>query len=127
MIELNCKVVKKVATPSFLHQPPFSGLSPLSSKTFHTPRSDSSFGRSYPPPLNKRGGGGSNYGWRGFIFNWGAWGASVLVRGRRFKKNRKMGGAPPHAPSLPLWETLHVAHNHKQWNIFMRFSASVVY
>ena len=36
-IELNCKVVKKAATPPFLHQPPpptFSGSSPLSSKKF---------------------------------------------------------------------------------------------
>ena len=44
-IELSCEVVKKVATPPFLHQPPptpplhcsFSGLSPHSSKTFCTP------------------------------------------------------------------------------------------
>ena len=37
MIELNCKVVKKVATPSIsTSTPPFSGLSPLSSKKFHT-------------------------------------------------------------------------------------------
>ena len=49
-IEQNCKVVKKVATAPFLHQPspPFSGLSPLPS--------DSIFGRSYPPPPFKRGG-----------------------------------------------------------------------
>ena len=34
--ELNCKVVKNVTTtPSpYLHQPPFSGLSPLSGKRF---------------------------------------------------------------------------------------------
>ena len=39
VIELNCKVIKKVATPTFLHPPPppFSGLSPLSRKTFCTP------------------------------------------------------------------------------------------
>ena len=38
-IEQNCKVVKKVATAPFLHQPspPFSGLSPLSSKKNCTP------------------------------------------------------------------------------------------
>ena len=61
------------------------------------------------------------------LFLTGGHGGIGFGGGRRFKKNRKMGGAPPHAPSLPLWETLHVAHNHKQWNIFMRFSASVVY
>ena len=46
---LNCKVIKKVATPLFLHQPLFSGLSPLSSKKFRTPPSDSISGRSYSP------------------------------------------------------------------------------
>ena len=41
VIELNCKVIKKVATPPFLLQPPFS-----------------IFGRSYPPyPPLIRGGG----------------------------------------------------------------------
>ena len=47
---------KKVATPPFLHQPP-SFLSPLSSKKFLYPPSDSIFGRSYPPPPLIRGGG----------------------------------------------------------------------
>ena len=37
MIELNCKVVKKVATPHFYINPPFLGLSPLSSKNRRTP------------------------------------------------------------------------------------------
>ena len=49
---LNYKVVKKVATPPFLHQPSpptFSGLSPLFRKKLHTPTSDSIFGRSYSP------------------------------------------------------------------------------
>ena len=37
-IELNCKVVKKVTTQiSTSTPPPFSALSPLSSKTFCTP------------------------------------------------------------------------------------------
>ena len=53
VIELNCKVIKKVATPAFLHQPP-----PLSRKTFCTPPSDSIFGKSYPLPFNRGGGGG---------------------------------------------------------------------
>ena len=51
LIELNCKVVKKVATPHFCINPPFSGLSPLSSKKFCTPLpplSDSIFGRPFP-------------------------------------------------------------------------------
>ena len=60
VIELNCKVIKKwpppppPPPPHFYIKPPFSGLSPLSSKTFCTPLSDSIFGRSYhpsPPPL----------------------------------------------------------------------------
>ena len=66
-MQLNCKVIEKVGTPPplpFLQQPPFQGLSPLFSKIFGTPQSDSIFGRSYPPsaptPFNKWGGG-SNY------------------------------------------------------------------
>ena len=32
---MNCKVIKKVATPPFLHEPPhFSGLSPFLAKIF---------------------------------------------------------------------------------------------
>ena len=53
---LKCKVIKKVAAP------PFSGLSPLSSKKCWTPTNDSIF--EGPPPLPLiRGGGGrdSNY------------------------------------------------------------------
>ena len=48
-----------MATPPFLHQPPFSDLSPLSSKNFRTPPpSDSIFERSYPPPPFNKGEGG---------------------------------------------------------------------
>ena len=47
-IELNCKVVKKVASPPFLHQPPFLA------KNFALP-SDSIFGRSYAPLIRERG------------------------------------------------------------------------
>ena len=59
-IELNCKIVKKVATP-----PLFSGLSPISSKKISHPPSDSIFGSPTPSPLLIRKGG-SNYGkvWR---------------------------------------------------------------
>ena len=61
-IELNCKVVKTVVIPfHFYINPSFSGLSPLSSKTLHTPSSDSIFERYYPD-FNKggceEGGGG---------------------------------------------------------------------
>ena len=51
LIEL--KRNKKSGNPPFLHQPPFSGLFPLSSKKFRTSLSspsDSIFGKSYPPP-----------------------------------------------------------------------------
>ena len=60
---LNCKVTKKWQPPYFyINPPPFSGLTPLSSKKFRTPfPSDLIFGRSYPPPPLIRGGGGSNY------------------------------------------------------------------
>ena len=34
MTELNCKVVKKVATPPFLHQPPFQVYPPFLAKNF---------------------------------------------------------------------------------------------
>ena len=60
MIERNCKVVKKVATPHFYINPPLSVLSPLSSKKIRTPSSDSISGRS-SPPFNREGG--SNYDW----------------------------------------------------------------
>ena len=62
---LNCKVIRKWQPSHFYMNPPFSGLSPLSSKKFCTPPpSDSIFGRSYPSPLIRAGGGaggGSNY------------------------------------------------------------------
>ena len=47
---------KKVATPHFYINPPFSDLSPVSSKKFQTSPRDSIFGRSYPPPLIRGGG-----------------------------------------------------------------------
>ena len=37
-MQLNCKVVKKVATPHIYVTPPFSKLSPLSIKIFVTPQ-----------------------------------------------------------------------------------------
>ena len=40
-----------------LTPPPFSGSSPLSRKNFCTSRSDSIFGRSYPPSGGGRAGG----------------------------------------------------------------------
>ena len=49
--ELNCKVVRKVITPPFLHQPPFSGLSSLSSKNVFTIQFLK--GPTHPPPFNK--------------------------------------------------------------------------
>ena len=59
-IELNRKVVKKVATPPppFPHQPPpsFSGLSSLSRKKFGTPQVTQFLGDATPPPFNKGGG-----------------------------------------------------------------------
>ena len=57
---LNCKVIKKVATPLFLHQPPFSGLSPLSSKKFRTPPPKwlNFWKVLLPTTLNSWGGGG---------------------------------------------------------------------
>ena len=58
-IEQNCKVVKKVATLPFLHQlsPPFSGLSPLSSKKNCTPPQVTQFleGPTPHPPLKEGG------------------------------------------------------------------------
>ena len=56
VIELNCKVVKKKwQPPPFLHQTPFTSLSPLSSKRSHTPTPQvTQFLESptHPPPLN---------------------------------------------------------------------------
>ena len=64
VIELNCKVIKKVATPLPISTltPPFQVYPPLSSKKFRTPPpNDSILGRSYPSsPLIIRTGG-SNY------------------------------------------------------------------
>ena len=60
---MNCKVIKKMATPQFYINPLFSGLSPLSSKIFQPPPpSDSIFGRYHPLPFNK--GGRCGWGWR---------------------------------------------------------------
>ena len=67
-MELNWKVVKKVATPHFYINPDFSGLSPLSRKKFRTPplqvtqflEGPTPPPRPPPPPLI-RSGGGVNY------------------------------------------------------------------
>ena len=76
VVELNCKVVKKVATPHFYINPPlFKFIPPFSQKNSFPP-SDSIFGRSYPlpPTFNKvqvRGGGFGGWGptmWFGFCF-----------------------------------------------------------
>ena len=60
---MNCKVLKKVATPTFLHQPPpFQGYLPFLAK-FLVPPKLLNFWKVLPP-FNKRyrgGGGGSNY------------------------------------------------------------------
>ena len=62
VIDLNCKVIKKVATLLFYINPrPFSGLSPPFLARFCTPLSDSILERSYPLPLIRGGKGGSNY------------------------------------------------------------------
>ena len=53
MIELNCKVVKKVATPQ-----PFQVYLPFLAKNFVPHPIDSNFGRSYSPAFNKGEGGG---------------------------------------------------------------------
>ena len=62
VIELESnKTVATPPPPPFVHQPPFSGLCPLSSKKICTPPpSDSIFGRSYPT-FNKGGGGGEEF------------------------------------------------------------------
>ena len=58
--------------PHFYINLPFPDLSPLFSKTFCNPSSDSIFGRSYsPPPFNKGvGRGGSNYAYGFFFVVW---------------------------------------------------------
>ena len=48
-MQLNCKVIKKVATPSFLNQRPLPPLFRVIAK-FLVLQSDSIFGRGYPPP-----------------------------------------------------------------------------
>ena len=62
-IELNCEVVKKVATspPHFYINPPFSGLSPHSSKRICTPSPQMTQFLEGPIPPLIRGGRGSNY------------------------------------------------------------------
>ena len=59
--ELNCKVIKKVATPSpspnFYINPSFSGLSPLSRKNAIAPQV-TKYLEGPTPPFNKEGGGG---------------------------------------------------------------------
>ena len=75
VIELNCKIIKKVAIPPFLHQPPsFSGLSCLSSKKFRTPPSQVTQSLEDPtphPPLmrGRQGGGGSNHDPAGYLLD----------------------------------------------------------
>ena len=62
VIGLNGKVIKKVTTPPpFLHQPPFSSLSPFLGKNFVAPPSDSIFGSSYPPTPHLIGVGGGGF------------------------------------------------------------------
>ena len=53
VIELNCKIIKKVATPHFYINPPISSLSPLSWKKFRTTQ----FLEGPTPPPLIRGGG----------------------------------------------------------------------
>ena len=55
-MQLNCKVIKKWQPP-ISTSTPLSGLSPLSSKIFGIPPSDSIFGKSYPPLIRAGGGG----------------------------------------------------------------------
>ena len=69
-LQWNCKGIKKVTTPPFLHQPslPFLGLSPLSSKIFGTSQVTQFLDRPTPstpfsPPFNKGGGGGGVQLW----------------------------------------------------------------
>ena len=59
-MQLNCKVIKKVATPHFYNNLPFPGLSPFSSKMFGTPPQVTQFLEGpTPPPLIR--GKGFNY------------------------------------------------------------------
>ena len=51
-MQLNCKVIKKVATPSFLNQRPLPPLFRVIAK-FLVLQSDSIFGRGYPPPPSR--------------------------------------------------------------------------
>ena len=54
----NCKVIEKWQPPISTSTPPFKVYSPFLAKNFEPlPPSDSIFGRSYPPPFNKMGGG----------------------------------------------------------------------
>ena len=58
-MQLNIKVIKTWQPPDFYINPPFSGLSPLSSKIFGTPPQVTQFIEA-PTPLSIRGEG-SNY------------------------------------------------------------------
>ena len=60
MIELHCKVIKKWQPPHFYINPPFTGLSPLSSKNFVPPNPPqvTQFSEVLVPPLIREGGGG---------------------------------------------------------------------
>ena len=58
VIELNCKVVKKVATPHFYINPPFQVYSPFLAKNFvPLPQVTQFLEVPTPPPFNKEGGG----------------------------------------------------------------------
>ena len=60
---LNCKTIKKWHPLYFYINPPFSSLSPLSSKKFCTPPPKwLNFQRVLPPPPFNKRWGGSNYG-----------------------------------------------------------------
>ena len=54
-MQLNCKVIKKVANPPFLHQPHFQGFSPFLAKFLVLPQV-THFLEGPAPPFNKGGG-----------------------------------------------------------------------
>ena len=78
---LNCKVIKNVATPPFVHQPPFWGLSSLSSKKCWTPLVTQFLEGPTPcPSFNKGGGGPINYQISlGQTYEWSLWRDGCLI------------------------------------------------
>ena len=59
MIELNCKVIKKVATPHFyINPPPFQVYPPFLGKNVYPPQVTQFSEGPTPPPLIGRGRGG---------------------------------------------------------------------